>query len=185
MGETTLQDHRLASHTSSTYTRLKDTALSFIDAQKHNPNLNNEDKMDFEALRSLATQGFTHSFGPTYSVSQTPKLQGSFDFERFKAHLESMLPHLETWDIDVRGVVVDEVGRSAVVRAMYRMFVKGKEEGVENDVVWWLEMEEHGDEWKVRKSTEMVDFGASKRIAELMMAGKGGARKDSAAEKEE
>ena len=106
MGETTLQDHRLAtSHTSSTYTRLKHTALSFITTQAHNPNLSNNDRMDFDALRSLTTSSFSHSFGPAYSVSQTPKLQGSFDFERFKKHLESMLPALETWEIDGEGVV--------------------------------------------------------------------------------
>jgi hypothetical protein len=193
MGETTLQDHRLAAaHTSNTYTSLKTCALAFIAAQKHNPNL--AATMDFSALAALTTQSFTHTFGPAFSVAQTPKLQGVFDFARFRAHLESMLPMLERWEIEVTGAVVDEQGKSVVVRARYEMFVKGVEEGVENDVVWWLELEEqqcgsgggHGNAadggWRVRKSTEIVDFGASARIRELMMAGKGeSARKDSAA----
>ncbi|KAF3041801.1 hypothetical protein E8E11_005419 [Didymella keratinophila] len=180
MGETTLQDHRLATdtHTSNTYTRLKDTALAFIDVQRHNPNL--AQKMDLDTLHSLTTGSFSHTFGPSYSVAQTPKLQGVFDFPAFKAHLESMLPMLDKWEIEVKGVVVDETG-SVVVRARYDMFVKDVQEGVENDVVWWLELEETGTdgEWKVRKSTEMVDFGASAKIRELMMGQKG--RKDSAA----
>jgi len=181
MGETTLQDHRLATdaHTSNTYTSLKDTALAFIDAQKHNPNL--APRMDFAALHNLTTRSFSHTFGPSYSVAQAPKLQGVFDFSSFKAHLESMLPMLERWEIEVKGVVVDETRRSAVVRARYDMFVKDVREGVENDVVWWLELEGTGTdgEWKVRKSTEIVDFGASSKIRELMMGQKG--RKDSAA----
>lgn len=103
---------------------------------------------------------------------------------------------LERWEIDVKSVVVDAAGASVVVRASYVMHVKGagEREGVENDVVWWLELEEQqsgsevgegnevGGGWKVRKSTEIVDFGASGRIRELMMRGKdGGGRKDSAA----
>ena len=196
MGETTLQDRRLAanSHKTNKYTALKETALAFMNAQKHNPNL--ESKMDFDALRALTTPLFSHTFGPTFSVSQAPRLQGSFTIDMFIKHLGGTIPHLEGWDIAVRGVVVDEVGESVVVRSMYTMRVEGEE--VENDVVWWLELEERpsgsevgeGNEvnggWKVRKSTEIVDSGAAGRIKELMMRGKGESdgkigRKDSAA----
>ncbi|KAJ4370939.1 hypothetical protein N0V86_008633 [Didymella sp. IMI 355093] len=169
------QDPALASsaHPSATYTALKHTAQAFVAGQSHKPAL--AARMDFEALRALTSSSFVHSFGPAYSVAQAPKLQGQFDFERFQAHLQGMLPMLERWEIEEKGLVVDERGRSVVVRASYRMFVKGGE-GVENDVVWWLELEEEGKDgegggWKVRKSTEIVDFGASTRIRELMMGG--------------
>jgi hypothetical protein len=159
------------SHPSATYTALKRTAQAFVAGQSHQAGL--AARMDFQALRALTSPSFVHSFGPAYSVAQTPKLQGEFDFEGFQAHLQGMLPMLERWEIEETGLVVDEWGRSVVVRASYRMFVKGGKEGVENDVVWWLELEDErdgeGGGWKVRKSTEIVDFGASRRIRELMM----------------
>jgi hypothetical protein len=192
MGETTLQDRRLAAeeHKSNKYTALKETALAFIDAQRRNPALSTG--MDVDALRNLVTKSFSHSFGPTYSVSHAPRLQGPFTVEKFIEHVSAMIPQLESWDIDPTGIVVDEVGSSVVVRASYMMHVGG--ERIENDIVWWLELEEglkgsetgEGNEvgggWKVRKSTEIVDMGAAARIKELMMRGKGQAeRKDSAA----
>lgn len=176
--ETTLQDgRRAASHTLTTYAQLRSTALSFIGAQAHKGRL--ASKMDFAALQGVTTAGYTHRFGPSFSVAQSPSLRGEFDFARFRAHLEGMLRVLDRWEMAVEGAVVDEVGHSAVVRVRYTMYVEGAEgvEGVENDVVWWLELEEErggGQGWKVGKSTEIVDFGASARIRELMMGGKGG-----------
>lgn len=182
MGETTLQDRRLAAdaHKTNKYTALKETALAFIDVQRRNPALSTG--MDVDGLRNLVTKSFSHSFGPTYSVSHAPRLQGPFTIDKFIEHVSAMIPQLESWDIDTTGIVVDEVGSSVVIRASYMMHVGG--EKVENDIVWWLELEE-GNEvdggWKVRKSTEIVDLGAAARIKELMMRGKGQAeRKDSA-----
>lgn len=181
MGETTLQDRRAAANKqkSNSYAMLKETALSFVNSQAYNAQL--ETRMDFPFLRSLTTPSFSHTFGPSHSVSCSPKLQGSFTIDTFITHLEGMIPNLDRWDIEVKGIVVDEVGASVVVRASYWMQVKGGTERVENDVVWWLEMEEESREgavgekreggvggWKVRKSTEMVDMGAAGRIRELM-----------------
>jgi hypothetical protein len=47
---------------------------------------------------------------------------------------------------------------------------KGAEEGVENDMLWRLEMDEDGK--KVRKSTEFIDGIAAGRLKEIMMSGK-------------
>lgn len=197
MGETTLQDRRAAAaaaggHATNKYTSLKETALAFIDAQACNASLSS--KMDFSALGQMVAPSYSHAFGPRYTVSAAPNLQGSFSIESFVEHLGRMIANLEAWHVEVRGCVVDEVGESVVLRASYRVQVKGAEEVVENDVVWWLELEEggsgseigegnHGDGgWKVRKSTEMVDAGAVGRIRELIVRTKGqAARKDSAA----
>ena len=178
MGETTLRDQRAAvnKQQSNRYTMLKEVALSFVDSQAFNPHL--ETRMDFPLLRSLTTPAFSHTFGPSHSVSCSPKLQGSFAIDAFIAHLGGMIPSLERWDIDVKGIVVDEIGTSVVVRASYWMHVKGETERVENEVVWWLEMEEEvpegggGGGWNIRRSTEMVDMGAAGRIRELIMKGK-------------
>lgn len=136
--------------------------------------------MDLAGLRERVAPSFSHSFGPNFAVSQAPKLGGAFTIDSFIDHLSNMTPALDTWDIQVKGIVVDEMGESVVVRASYGMCVKGVEEKVENDVVWWLELEERLDNgqigqgndgdggWRVRKSTEMMDGAAAARIKELM-----------------
>lgn len=166
-GELTHQPSK-DTHPSSKYTALQHAALAFIDAQKHDARV--ESKIDLEALRRTAAPRFAHTFGPAYSVRQAPKLQGSFDFDGFAQHLQGMLPRLAGWEIAVQGVAVDEVAASVVVRASYGMRVQGAQESVENDVVWWLELEEGsaGEGWRVSKSSEMVDMGAAGRIRELM-----------------
>lgn len=84
-----------------------------------------------------------------------------------------MVPVLERWEIVVKGVVVDVEERSVVLRVGYEMFVKGGKEGVRNEVVWWLDMEEKEGEWKVGRSVEILDFGAAARIREIV-GGRGG-----------
>lgn len=179
MGETTLQDRHGAttSHATKRYTDLKNAALAFVNAQIHTPNLGTE--MDFATLERTVTPSYSHTFGPDYAVSQVPKLQGTFTIDNFTRHLGSMLPALETWAIQIGNSVVDEVGQSVAVRASYRMQVKGADKVIENDVVWWLELEErlsgtdsgewdHCGGWRVRRSTEIVDVAAVRKIRELI-----------------
>lgn len=162
--------------TSKTYTSLKQTALSFITAQSYHPHL--PTKMDFPTLSSLLASSYTHSFGPAHAVSQAPKLQETFSADGFIQHLQGMVGSFSSWEVQVVGVVVDEVGRSVVVRVRYGIFVGGEE--TVNEVVWWLDMEEEeGGGWKVGRSLEMLDAVAAGRIRELMVKGQG---KDSAAE---
>ena len=157
-------------HASPKYTRLKTAALAFIAAQTHTPSLAHG--MDTAALRNCVTPAYAHAFGPDYAVSQAPKLQGAFKIDGFIAHTQKMIPALETWEVRIEGVVVDEVGESVAVRVKYEMRVKGVGEGIRNDVVWWLEMEEgtgRGEGWRVRRSVEMVDGVAAGRIGELVL----------------
>lgn len=150
------------------YTALHTTALTFLHAQRHDPSL--PTPMDFSTLRRLVTPTYTHAFGPTFFTSQTPKLQGDFSIEAWIEHLGGMIPKLDTWDVDVKGVVVDEMREEVVVRVVYGMQVKGVR--VESEVTWWLEMEERkGDEgWMLRRSREVVDATAAGKIRELMVA---------------
>ncbi|OSS47387.1 hypothetical protein B5807_07444 [Epicoccum nigrum] len=156
---------------STKHTCLRTAALAFIAAQTHNPSL--QDGMDTPALRRLVTPSYTHSFGPEYFVALTPSLQHTFSIDDFIAHTQRMTPALEKWEVGVEGVVVDEVGEEVVVRCGYVMWVKG--EGVRNEVAWWLEMEETGEGWRVRRSREVVDGVAAGRIRELLLGvvGKG------------
>ncbi|KAH6612032.1 hypothetical protein C7974DRAFT_89961 [Boeremia exigua] len=171
MTEATLQATR--STPSPKFAALESAALAFIAAQSHTPHL--PTPLDHALLRRLVTLSYTHTFGPSYAVSQSPKLQGSFSIDAFIAHTGGLAPWLEGWEIRVRGVVVDEARECVVVRAGYGMDVAG--EVVENEVVWWLEFEEGGGEaeWMVKRSTEIVDGIAAGRIKELVVVKKGDA----------
>lgn len=103
--------------------------------------------------------------------------------DEFIAHLGRMVGRLESWEEEVRDVVVDEGRGRVVVRVGYWMRVMGdigEGEGVENDLVWVLEMEGDVDgnvdgkreAFRVSKSVEFVDGVAAGRLRELMMGGK-------------
>ncbi|XP_014555629.1 hypothetical protein COCVIDRAFT_61638, partial [Bipolaris victoriae FI3] len=153
---------------SQTYKSLHATSLSFITAQSFNPSLST--RMNIPLLSSLCTPSFTHTFGHHHAVSAAPPLQGTFSFSAFAAHLGAMVPRMESWELRVADVLVDEVQMRGVVRVSYFMKVKGGGEGhvVENDVLWVLGFEREGDEVKVCRSVEFVDGVAAGRLRELM-----------------
>lgn len=155
------------------YTALKTAALAFITAQSHNPSL--KERMDTAALKNSVTPTFSHTFGPSHFVSLTPALQNTFTIDDFINHTQRMTPALEKWEVGVEGVSVDEVEEEVVVRVGYVMWVKGvgEGEGVRNEGVWWLGMEETGEGWRVGRSREVVDGVAAGRIGELVRGGLG------------
>ncbi|EMD94096.1 hypothetical protein COCHEDRAFT_1069631, partial [Bipolaris maydis C5] len=155
---------------SQTYKSLHTTSLAFISAQSFNPTL--PPRMNIPLLKSLCTSSFTHTFGHHHAVSAAPPLQGTFSFDAFAAHLGAMVPRMESWELRVADVLVDEVLMRCVVRVSYFMRVKGVDEGdvVENDVLWMLgfEKEAEGEGVKVCTSVEFVDGVAAGRLRELM-----------------
>lgn len=68
-------------------------------------------------------------------------------------------------------MIVDEVGRRAVVRASYCMMAKGADEVVVNDLVWFLDMDEEGG--RVVRSIEFIDGAAAGALREKMKKGGG------------
>lgn len=81
-----------------------------------------------------------------------------------------MVPRMESWDLRVSDVLVDEAQMRGVVRVSYFMRVKGvgEEDVVENDILWILGFEKEGEEVKVCRSVEFVDGVAAGRLRELM-----------------
>jgi len=88
------------------------------------------------------------------------------DLERYIAHLNTMLPRLESWDTRITDIAVDEMKRVCVVRGSYFIEVKGVGKAVENDIVWWLWMDGEGK--LVERGMEFVDGVATGRIRELI-----------------
>lgn len=151
---------------SKSYHQLHTTALAFIDALAEVPD--QPSRMDFERMKALCTPDFQHSWGHTYATSLNARLQGEHSFSDFAAHLAMMLPNLDTWKVNVTDITVDEVRKKVVVRASFDMSVKGAETGVENDLLWLLQMDDTGE--KVKKSVEFIDSVATGKIRELIMA---------------
>lgn len=153
---------------SQTYSRLFNTAQDFINAFAKDPSLPLQ--MDFDRIGALCAPDFQHSFGHNYAVSLAPPLQGSRDFDGFIAHLQSMLPALESWETNITDVTVDETLMKVFLRISYYMRPKGasKDETVENDLLWLLEMTEVAGEVRISKSKEFVDAIAATKLKAAM-----------------
>ncbi|KAF1976335.1 hypothetical protein BU23DRAFT_456237 [Bimuria novae-zelandiae CBS 107.79] len=152
---------------SELYKILFATAVEFIRSQDQD--LNQPSRMNFDRVRAIRTSDHRHHFGHNYCVSTKPLFQGARSVEDFLAHLNAMLPKIDTWDTDITDIAVDEPRKMCVVRASYFMKPFEVNEPVENDLVWWLWMEDGGK--KVKKAMEFIDPMATGRIRELMMTG--------------
>ena len=82
-----------------------------------------------------------------------------------------MSSRLESWRAEVREVCVDEAKRVVVARTGYFMKARGQQSAVENDLVWWIWMDERGE--KVERSMEFVDPKATEELRRLMELGGG------------
>ncbi|ORY11330.1 hypothetical protein BCR34DRAFT_601434 [Clohesyomyces aquaticus] len=156
------------------YKTLHTTALTFVTSLSLHPT--SPTRISTPLIRAIRTPTFRHVFGHNFFVSLSP-FSASLDTDGFIAHVSHIVPALQSWEIEVTGLVVDEVKREVVCRCSYWMGVKGGEGGkattVENDLVWWLSMCGDGDEMKVDRAVEFVDSEAGKRIMELVMQAKG------------
>jgi hypothetical protein len=82
-----------------------------------------------------------------------------------------MLPKLDSWKGNVTDLVVDETNLKVMFRISMRMQVKGAgaDEAVENDMLWALDMEKEGNDVRIKKSVEFLDFVAAGKLREIMM----------------
>lgn len=151
------------------YHRLRATAETFAHAFDTDACTGSMDKARIMAVRTTTC---TQSWGHAFYVSSRPGLQGSIDNDAFWSHLSGMANKLETVGSKVHDVIVDESRRAAMVRMSFFITARGAEETVENDMVWFLEMDETGD--RIEKSVEYMDGEASKRLGELIKKGEPG-----------
>lgn len=148
------------------YKILFSTATEFIRCQDRDDS--QPTRMNIDRIRAIRTPNHTHSFGHSHLVSTRPMLQGELGVDAFLAHVNKMVPKLDTWEARIMDIVVDETRKMCIVRVSYYMKPFGAEKAVENDLIWWLWMEEGGQ--KVEKALEFVDGAATDRIGELIMA---------------
>ncbi|KAJ4360023.1 uncharacterized protein N0V89_000582 [Didymosphaeria variabile] len=163
----TASDPEAPSNASQIYQILLATATEFIHCQDRDDS--QPTRMNLNRVRAIRSTNFIHSFGHNVLVSTKPALQGELSVDGFLTHVNKMVPKLDTWNARISDIVVDETRKMCVVRVSYFMKPYGAEEPVENDLVWWLWMEEGGK--RVEKAVEFVDGAAMERIGELIMAG--------------
>lgn len=160
-----MENNSIPPQASSIYKALHTTAIEFV--RSSDQMQDSTSRMDSARIKNIRSeQGFEHAFGHNHLVSIKPMMAGTLDAEGFIQHMGKMQPYLKSWDTNITDVVIDETRKTAVVRASYHMLVREAAEAVENDIVWFLTMEEDGK--KVKRSVEFVDAAASQKIGELI-----------------
>lgn len=151
------------------YATLLNTATAFAHSTSPSQKTENQ-KEDAKHILSLRTPDCITSFGHRFFASGNPMTSRALSNDEFLANMGRMTPFLADWSAEVHDVLVDESRRSAVVRMSFHMTVKGANgaanETVENDMVWFLEMDESGQ--KVRRAVEYLDAAATGRIGALV-----------------
>jgi ketosteroid isomerase-like protein len=146
---------------SSLYKTLHATAIEFVHSSDQI--YGSTERMDTARIKNIRSEnGFEHSFGHNHLVSTKPMMAGTQDADGFIQHMGKMQPYLKSWDTTITEIVIDETKKMAVVRASYHMLVEGASQAVENDILWFLTMDEDGE--KVKKSVEFVDAAATQEI---------------------
>jgi hypothetical protein len=136
-----------------TYSVLSGTAKDWVlSTQPKTPGSNNP---DYDHIRHLLSSNAVLRFGHKHFVSTAPHLQRDESPDDFINRLKSMSAFLQTWHIDIVSVAADVENHSAVVRAVFHMQAKNDAEVIENEILFWCQMDERGR--KVVESTEFVD----------------------------
>jgi ketosteroid isomerase-like protein len=149
------------------YDRLAETASNFVlSTSPKTPGTNEPDRERFHAF---VAPSFTHSWGHKHFVSTNPGVQGDVDANEFFNRMTKVCGGMQTWEILVREVTVDERRRTAVVRADF-MITIGENKPVVNDIVWYVTTDESGE--KVVGSREFIDAIAANELAQLMRSRK-------------
>lgn len=137
----------------SLYFKLTKTARAWVTSTE--PKTPGSNEADYDRILSCLSSDAILRFGHMHFVSTAPHLQKDESPNDFVNRLKSMSPTFETWRIDLADVNVDVEKRSAVVRAVFHMQAKNDPEVVQNEILFWCQMDESGE--KVVRSTEFVD----------------------------
>lgn len=150
----------------SLYPKLVTTAQEWVTSTQ--PKTPGSNDLNTDRIRSRLSPDAILRFGHLHFVSTTPHLQRDESPDDFVDRLKSMSSAFETWDIKVADVNVDTEKKSAVVRAVFHMQAKNDPEVVQNEILFWCQMDESGE--RVVRSTEFVDPTALQTLAPKLKA---------------
>lgn len=121
--------------------------------------------VDSARLRACRTSDYHRSYGHNLHVSGRPEYQRGLNLDELLSHMQEAVPLFEAADGEITDLFVDESRKSVVMRTSILLTTKGTAEVVENDMVWFLVMNESGT--KVRMAKEFGDSVASDRLKHL------------------
>ena len=150
------------------YESLSKTASDWVTSTR--PKTTGSNDPDYEHILSLLAPNAILRFGHMHFVSTVPHLQHDESPDDFVARLKSMSSAFQTWSIDVANVNVDVKKRSAVVRAVFHMQARNDPEVIQNEILFWCQMDESGG--KIVQSTEFVDPAALQALGPKLKAAK-------------
>jgi hypothetical protein len=150
------------------YDSLEKTATDWVTSTR--PKTFGSNDPDYDHIRSFLAPNAILRFGHMHFVSKAPHLQRDESPDDFVTRLKSMSPALQTWRIDIADLNVDTKKKSAVVRAVFHMQAKGDAEVIQNEILFWCQMDEDGG--KILQSTEFVDPAALQALGPKLKAAK-------------
>ncbi|KAM0715155.1 hypothetical protein Q7P37_009620 [Cladosporium fusiforme] len=150
----------------SLYPKLVTTAQEWVTSTQ--PKTPGSNDLNIDRIRSCLSSDAILRFGHLHFVSTAPHLQRDESPDDFVNRLKSMSSAFETWNIKVADVNVDTEKKSAVVRAVFHMQAKNDPEVVQNEILFWCQMDESGE--RVVRSTEFVDPAALQALAPKLKA---------------
>jgi hypothetical protein len=169
---------------SKTYLALHTTAVNFVRALDDWTAESTSTPTITPLLSLLLHPDFTHTWGHNHFIAThmphlAPYLSSGMDSSAFLKHLSIMQSHMKRSQGRVNDIFVDEVTGRVVLRASLfielvntRKVEEGDVVQVENDMVWFLDVEvDREQEVKVKSSVEFLDAGAVLRVMEVMGGG--------------
>lgn len=148
------------------YESLLKTASDWVTSTR--PQTAGSNDPDYDHILSLLAPNAILRFGHMHFVSTAPHLQRDESPEDFVTRLKNMSPSFQTWRINIADVNVDTKKRSAVVRAVFHMQAKNDPEVIQNEILFWCQMDEEGG--KIVQSTEFVDPAALQALGPKLKA---------------
>ena len=124
--------------------------------------------VDRARVLACRTSDCQQSYGHNLFISLQPAdsdYRRGLNIDQLMRHLNEAVPLFEVVKGQVADTYVDESKKSVVVRSSIFLTPKGSNEVVENDIAWFLVMDELGK--KVRKAMEFMDSAAPVRLEEL------------------
>lgn len=125
---------------------------------------------NLEELFVIRSPDAIHSWGHNYLVRRNPKLGERMDNEAFRAHLHSTGPYLQSGDVKVHDITIDEFRRTSVIHMSYFLRPAQSNETVEQELIWTLKFTDDKalDNIFIKESVEFIDAAASSRVGEII-----------------
>lgn len=121
---------------------------------------------DMSVFSATLTPTCKRYFRPSSFFAGSPEMASyGLSNAEYEARIAPEIAVLETWRIDIKKIIVDEVERTAIVRSDHHLTMKGRKE-VLLEFVFILDMDETGE--KVDKVEQYMDTAGCYNYMQIM-----------------